>query len=167
MPLPDSSHGNSSVIRGIERTLETGTSVPRVDLDKGKIEEQKLKIQQILDALNTPSSLVSRGDAVGERALQLESLSLDSRDSATTSGPGNGRGDFSSPILHRTLIDTRFTPAFERLIRREFVPDELPSLIEQTFTNKDIDDAIRRLPKDGAQALIDAMDEARNASAHH
>ena len=141
--------------------------MPRVDLDKGKIEEQKLEIQQILGALNMPSLSANGDDAVGERALQLESLSLDSGDSATTSGPGNGRDDFTSPILHETLIATRFTPAFERLIRREFVPDELPFLIEHTFTNKDIDDVIRRLPKDGAQALIDAMDEARNASAHY
>ena len=59
------------------------------------------------------------------------------------------------------------TPAFERLIRREFTSDELPSLLEETFAYKDVDDTIRRLPRDAAQTLVDVMDEARCPSTRY
>ena len=52
-------------------------------------------------------------------------------------------------------------PALRRLIRRDFVLRELPSLIEDIFSCQEVHDAIRRLPTDDAQAFIDVMDEAR------
>ena len=50
---------------------------------------------------------------------------------------------------------------------REFSSNELPSLIEDIFTFKDLDEKIRCLPREGAQAFIDVMSEARYLSAHY
>ena len=49
--------------------------------------------------------------------------------------------------------------ALRRLIRRDFVLQEIPLLTEVLFACKDIDDAIRRLPPDDAQAFIDVINE--------
>ena len=73
--------------------------------------------------------------------------------------------------MHGTLIALEFffhgfdlyAPAFGRLIRREFVSDELPSLIKDIFTSNDVDDRIIRLPKDDAQAFVNVIDQARRA----
>ena len=64
------------------------------------------------------------------------------------------------------MITNKFFPdhctlAFERLIRRQFVPSELFLLIEKLLTGKDMDRTIRHLAEDDAQAFIDIMDEAR------
>ena len=80
---------NSRTLRDLERTLRAGAGAPRVNYDKGKIEGQRLDIQRILDSLNIPSSLLDRDDSIDERALQLESLSLDSP--TTISRSENGR----------------------------------------------------------------------------
>ena len=75
-------------------------------------------------------------------------------------------------VVDFTLVDpTRNTLTnrllvFELLIRREFVPDQLPSLIETVLTCEDVDDIIRRLPKDDAQTFVDVMDEASSPSTH-
>ena len=78
-----------------------------------------------------------------------------------------------SPVLlrwdadHCPVLFQFWHSALRRLIRREFLSDELPSLIEEILPYKDVDDMIRRLPKDNAQTFIDVMDEARYSSTHH
>lgn len=77
--------------------------------------------------------------------------------------------------MHRKLIFPGFflsdfdfnALAFGRLIRREFVSDELPSMIGDIFKSKDVDNTIRRLPKDDAQGFVDAVYQARHSSAHY
>lgn len=59
-----------------------------------------------------------------------------------------------------------YAPAIGRLVRREFIPDQLPSLIEAIFTCEDIDNTIRRLPRDDAQIFVDIMDEVCCALVH-
>ena len=54
--------------------------------------------------------------------------------------------------------------ALTRLITRKFFLHEIPSLIQQIFSCKDLGDTIRRLPEDDAQAFVDVIDEARHAS---
>lgn len=51
-----------------------------------------------------------------------------------------------------------------RLIKSEFAPDELPSLIETTLMHRDVRDKIRRLSKDDAQEFVDVIDEASSTS---
>ena len=71
--------------------------------------------------------------------------------------------------MYGTLIAPEFfflgfdfhAPAFRRLMRHEFVSDELPSLIEDIFTSNDVDDRISCLPKDDAQTFVDVIDQAR------
>ena len=78
-----------------------------------------------------------------------------------------------SPIWHRTLIAPQSVflncncPAFGRLLKRKFVSNELPSLIEAALTSKDVDDKISRLPSSDAQTLVDVLYEARHISVHH
>ena len=57
-------------------------------------------------------------------------------------------------------------PACERLLKRAFAPDELPSLIEAIFSNEDECSAIRSLLGNDAQTFIDVMDEVRSTPAH-
>ena len=57
-------------------------------------------------------------------------------------------------------------PACGHLIRREFAPHALPSLIEAIFTSKDVDDTIRSLLRDDAQTFVDVIDEARSTFAY-
>ena len=47
------------------------------------------------------------------------------------------------------------------MIGRTFALHEFPSLIEAIFSSEDEDKAIRRLPVNGAQMLIEVLDEAR------
>ena len=49
-----------------------------------------------------------------------------------------------------------------RLIRREFSPDELPSMIETIFVRSDVSDEVRCLGEGDAQAFIDVIDEVRS-----
>jgi len=42
--------------------------MPRVEYDKGKIEGHKLEIQEILSALNAPSSSLDENFSAGDRA---------------------------------------------------------------------------------------------------
>ena len=58
------------------------------------------------------------------------------------------------------------TPAIERLIKRNYVPRELPSLIEDIFVSEDVNDTVRCLTKEDAQTFIDAIDEVRYTSTH-
>ena len=59
------------------------------------------------------------------------------------------------------------TTALLRLIRRDFVLHELPSLIEEIFAHKDTDHTIHCLPKEEVQNFVDVIDEARDLSRHH
>ena len=52
--------------------------------------------------------------------------------------------------------------ACERLLKREFAPDELPSLIEVIFSSRDVRDMIRCLLADDAQIFIDVLDQVRS-----
>jgi len=52
------------------------------------------------------------------------------------------------------------------LIRREFAPQELFSLIEVIIGSKDAGDTIHRLPEDDAQTFIDVIDEVYFPSTH-
>ena len=55
-----------------------------------------------------------------------------------------------------------FTSALGRLVGRDFVYDELPSLLEDILENKDVSDAIRWLPKSHVQIIIDIIDKVRS-----
>lgn len=70
-PLPS----NSRIIYKVERTLRRGANVPRMEYDKSKIEKYKLEIQQILNTLDTPSSLLDGNSGIDKRAPR--SLSVD------------------------------------------------------------------------------------------
>lgn len=59
------------------------------------------------------------------------------------------------------------TPAFERLIRREFPPNALLPLIEEIFSNWDEGDEIHHLRGDDAQTFIDVIYEACSALASY
>ena len=50
-------------------------------------------------------------------------------------------------------------PALRRLIGRKFLLREIPSLIDELFACKDLEDTIRCLPEDDVQAFVDVIDE--------
>ena len=91
---------NCSVFCEIEQTLKRATSLPHVGYDKGEIERKKLKIQDILDALNRHSSSSNRDDSLDGRAPQL--LSLDSHNASITSVSEKG---MSWPHIRRSGIE--------------------------------------------------------------
>ncbi|KAF9645013.1 kinase-like protein [Thelephora ganbajun] len=71
----------------------------------------------------------------------------------------------SIPVeLHDTSTIHVSKGACGRLIRRAFTLNELPSLIEAIFSDKDERDAIHRLLRDDAQNFIDVIDEALDRS---
>lgn len=57
-----------------------------------------------------------------------------------------------------------FSLALERLIRNEFSPHELPSLIVAIFAWEGVGDTIRSLRKESAQVFVDIIHEARYSS---
>ena len=72
------------------------------------------------------------------------------------------RPDLARDSDRKLILLPRFEhPAFERLTRREFVPHELLSLIEEFLMSENVDCTVRSLAEDGAQAFIDVMDEVR------
>ena len=77
---------NYSVICEIERILKMGTSPARVGYDKGLIEGEKLKIQDILEALNRHGSSSNGDDSLDEHALQSPPLNA-----SMTSVSDNGK----------------------------------------------------------------------------
>ena len=96
--------GNSRVTHEIERTLRRGANMPRTRRNKGKVEGQKLKIQEIHNTLNAPGASL-------DGTLSLSELV--SADSATTSVSGSGMFSASpSSISYGVLI----TPAFSTLV---------------------------------------------------
>jgi len=58
--------------------------MPVIEYNKGKIEGYKLEIQEILNALNAPHSLLNGNLAVDERALLLAPAHSHPRGTATT-----------------------------------------------------------------------------------
>jgi len=58
------------------------------------------------------------------------------------------------------------TSACGRLIRREFAPHELSSLIEVILTSKDASEMIRCLSADDVQTFVDVIDEVCSTFAH-
>ena len=77
----------SRVTREIERTLRRGVNIPRTKRNKGRVEGQKLKIQEIFDTLNAPSA----------------PLPVDSRGAATTSKSESG-----APLAHLRRSRTEY-----------------------------------------------------------
>ena len=65
-------------------------------------------------------------------------------------------------MLPDPSLSTSNITACERLIKREFAPHELPSLIEAILSSNDEGEMIRCLPGDDAQTFIDVIDEARS-----
>ena len=91
---------NYSIICEIERILKKGRDVQHAKYDKGEIEGKKLKIKDILDALNRQSSLPIEDESSDGRALQ--SLSLDPHDLSITPVSEKGR---SWPHIHRSDME--------------------------------------------------------------
>ena len=153
---------NSRVFGEVARTLGRGASTPHMGYDKRKIESHKLEIQEILSALNAPDSPHSGSDRVSDCAPQSPSVS--SHGTAMTSASKSGRSviDLVWNVDCNPFFRDPKNPALGRLIKQEFVPDELPSLIEAVFACKDVGDTIRCLPRDDAQTFIDVIDEARH-----
>ena len=80
---------NHRVTGEIERTLRRGANMPRTKHNKGRIEGQKLKIQEIRSTLDAPSAL----------------LPVDSHGGATTSTSESGASSVPlSPILYGALV---------------------------------------------------------------
>jgi len=65
-------------------------------------------------------------------------------------------------LLPDPFFSTSNVTAYGRLVRREFAPHELPSLIEAILSNNDDGEMIRCLPGDDAQSFVDVIDEARS-----
>jgi len=86
-------NSNSRVTREIERTLRRGANIPRAKHNKGKVEEQKLRIQGIFDTLNAPSASLD------------ETIPVNSYNTATSSIPESGAPSAPpSQILYGVLI---------------------------------------------------------------
>ena len=92
----------------IEQTLRRGADTPHIKYDKGKIEEHKLKIQEILGALNAPgSSLADENLSMSARAPKLAL----SGPPVITSVIGDGTSlTPPSPVLYGILIAPRHPP---------------------------------------------------------
>ena len=154
-------------MREIELTLRRGTSTPHTRYDKEKIENRVQEVQRLLDTLNVPSSPDEKLCAA-EHALTLGGPP----DATITSASEEGMS--SSPLSdilwnadHSRFSSHNRNAACGRLIRRAFLPHELPFLIEVILSNKDKVKTIHRLPVDDAQMLIDVMYEARSPFNRH
>ena len=141
---------DSRVVCEIEQTLRRG--VDGLHIDKGKVEDHKLKIQELLGTLNAPLNKGFAGDVCAPPATTSAS-----KDGAYSAGP---RRPHAKYILIARVFNFN-PPACRRLIRRGFAPHELSSLIEAIFSNEDEGGVIRRLLSDNAQTFIDVMDEVR------
>jgi hypothetical protein len=64
-------------------------------------------------------------------------------------------------LIHYSTLDA--IVACRRLVRREFTPHQLPSLIEVIFSSGDGGEIACTLPGDDAQTFIDVIYEARSA----
>ena len=155
-------NNRSRIMREIGRTLRSKASASHTKHKRGEVEGHMAEIRQILGTLSAPKSSLDENLGVGERVSN-----------ATT--PLFENGMFSvphPPISYRTLIAPRFLfPNFNvtacgRLIRHEFTPRELPSLIDSILSSKDEGDTVRCLSGDDAQIFIDVINEARSIPAH-
>ena len=155
---------DSRITDEIERSLRRGANLPRVRRNKSKVEGHKLKIREILNTLEAPSTPLDGTLSLSERVPNL--APVDAHAAATTPTSGSGTSSvLPFPIPHGVLLTFYFlnfnVPACGRLVRRAFALHELPSLIEMIFSSQDESDTIRRLLGDDAQAFVDLMDQAR------
>ena len=102
--LSASSPSSSRVTKEIERTLRRGASTPRTKHNKGKIEGQKLKIQELRNTLNAPSAPL---DGLGG------TIPVDVHDTATASTSENGAPSILPPLI---LYSVPIIPVFSTLI---------------------------------------------------
>ena len=127
--------------------------------DKDRTERFKREIQEALDGFDFQSP---PPDDNGMGKFAFQPSPADPSEASITSAPANGE---SWPGLCKSYVNKFFLGsnalAFERLIRRQFVPCELLPLIEKLLASKDMGHAIRHLAEDDAQTFIDVMDEAR------
>ena len=93
------------------------------------------------------------------RERTTQSLPVDSGGAAAASVSGRTGGSW--PCCNRACRTLISRLAFGRLIRREFVSYELPSLIEDILVCKDVVNTLRCLSRDDAQTFIDVVNEAR------
>ena len=123
----------SRITREIERTLRRGTSTPHTKHDKEKTKRYILEIKRILGALT----------------------SLNPPLDGNLSG---GEGTPNTAPRESAMVGT----AYGSLVRHEFTPHELPSLIEAILSSNDDCEKIRCLPRGDAQTFVDMIDEARS-----
>ncbi|KAF9791048.1 kinase-like domain-containing protein [Thelephora terrestris] len=123
----------------IALTIRRGSTVPHLQYDKDKIEGHKPEIQEILSALNAPTSSPPK-----------ESTAVP--DESVAPKPPTGSCDPTTNSASQS--------AMRRLIGRTFPPDQLASLVETICTCKNSSGTIRSLTGDDAQTFIDAVDEA-------
>lgn len=154
----------SRVMCEIERTLRRRANVSYTGNSRESVEGYMLEIQQILGTLSSLSSPLNKNPSVSERTPYLAPI-----ETPTTTVSESGMSLAShSPALCEVLITPRLffldfnIAAYGRLVKREFAPDELPSLIK-VILSEDEGEMIRCLPQGDAQTLIDVMDEARSA----
>ena len=121
-----------------------------------------VEIRRILGTLSASNPSPDENLGVGERVSNVTTPVLES-------------GMFSvphPPISYRILIAPRFlfpdfkVTACSRLIRREFAPHELPSLIDAILSSKEEVDTVRCLSRDDAKIFINLANEARSIPAH-
>ena len=129
--------------------------------DKTKVAGHKLEIQEILGTFNVLNSPLHENPRVGKRAAC--SASFDPYHTITSGTPfapftGLVWGADRSPILLSQHPLSGMWPLDQTCIH----PRELPSLIEEIFSNRDERDATRRLLGEDAQFFIDVIDEARS-----
>ena len=65
-------------------------------------------------------------------------------------------------MLPNSSFSASNTTAYGRLVRREFTPHELPSLIEAILSSNDDGEMIHCLPGDEPQSFVDVIYEARS-----
>ena len=138
--------------------------MPHTKYHKGKIEDHVLEIKQILGTLTSLSSSLNGNLGEGKYTPHVAPC-----ETTVTSVSMNGVFLASPSLLCEKLIppphfyfSTSNVAACGRLVKREFAPHELPSLIEAIFSSNDGDEMIRCLPRDDAQTFIDVIDEARS-----
>lgn len=145
----------------IENNTRMGAaSTPHAKYKREKLENLLRSIQQILNIIRAPRSPLGKHLGVDE--------------CVSTPVTENGTAlSLSLQTLCGVLIDIRSfflncnTPACERLVRRRFDQQELPSLIDAVLSSNSGGETIRSLSARDAQTLIDVIDEVHSTAACH
>lgn len=127
------------------------TPIPRRELNtpRTKYREKVGGFLKVIPDSHTPqTSPIDENPSVGE--LATPSTPSDPHNTAVTSLSENGTT----------------ASACGRLIKRQFIPHELPALIEAIFSSKGERDSIDGLLREDAQSFIDVVDEVCFASIH-